>query len=145
MTILFGTDEWLDTFMEHLNDDERYGELAGDYEGALIFRCFAAPKVHPILAKDRVFYFDPYQGEIREWRVLEPGDSPEVKYELSGSFEAWKDIATGKLEIKKAVLMTRQINVKGKISDLVKNIAAAERIIEVLREMEGEYVFPDEA
>lgn len=144
MTILFGTDEWLDAFMERLNGDQRYKELAQDYEGALIFRCFADPKVHEILAKDRVFYFDPYKGSIREWRVLEPGDNPEVKYELSGSYPAWKDVATGKVDIKKAVLMTRQIKVKGKISDLVKNITAAERIIEVLREMEGEYVFPEE-
>lgn len=145
MAILFGTDEWLDCFMERLNEDEKYSELAKDYEGALIFRCYADPKVHEILAKDRVFYFDPYKGAIREWRVVEAGDeAPAAKYELEGAYAAWKDVATGKVEIKKAVLMTRQIKVKGKISDLVKNITAAERIIEVLKDMRGEFVFPDD-
>ncbi|MHB8896864.1 MAG: hypothetical protein ACYC99_17055, partial [Candidatus Geothermincolia bacterium] len=66
----------------------------------------------------------------------------EAKYELAGKYDAWKQVATGQVDIKKAVLMTRQIKVKGKVSDLVKNITAAERIIEVLGEMQGEYVFP---
>jgi putative sterol carrier protein len=144
MAILFGTDEWLDAFMNRLNEDEKYKQLAANYEGALVFRCYADPSVHEILAKDRVFYFDPYRGSIREWRVCEPGEQVEATYELSGSYPAWKDICTGKLDIKKAVLMTRQIKVKGKISDLVRNITAAERIIEVLKNMQGEYVFPDE-
>ena len=144
MEILFGTDEWLDAFMERLNDDQRYRELAKDYEGALIFTCFAEPSVHEILAKDRVFYFKPSQGRIVEWRVIEPEDErPEVKYELSGDYAAWKEVAEGKVDIKKAVLITRQIKVKGKMSELIKNIAAAERIIGVLVEMRGEFVFPD--
>lgn len=145
MDLMFGTEEWLDSFMERLNADPKYKELAENYEGALALRCFANPSVHEILAKDRVFYFDPYMGEIRSWRVLEPGEQVEVKYELSGDYPAWKEICSGRTDIKKAVLMTRQIKVKGKISDLVKNITAAERIIQVLVEMQNEYYFPDEA
>ncbi len=145
MTMLFGTEEWFGSFMDRLNSDERYQTLAADYEGALVFRCYAEPKVHPILATDRIFYFDPHHGRIREWRLLEPGESPDVKYELEGSYKSWKDVATGKVDIKKAVLMTRQIKVKGKISELVNNIAAAERIIEVLKETEDETMFPDDA
>ena len=145
MTKLFGTEEWFGTFMDRLNSDHRYQALAADYEGALVFRCYADPKVHPILATERSFYFDPHHGHIREWRLLEPGEKPDVMYELEGSYESWKDVATGGVDIKKAVLMTRQIQVKGKISELVNNLAAAERIIEVLKEIEGDTEFPDAA
>ena len=51
MTILFGTEEWLDLFMNRLNADERYKELASDYEGRIIIRCYADPSVHELLAK----------------------------------------------------------------------------------------------
>ncbi len=145
MSLLFGTEEWFGSFIKRLNNDDRYRVLAADYEGALVFRCYAEPKVHPILAEDRIFYFEPHHGRIRQWRVLEPGDSPDVKYQLEGSYAAWKEVATGKVDIKKAVLMTQQIRVKGKISELVNNIAAAERIIEVLKETEDETLFPDDA
>ena len=53
-------------------------------------------------------------------------------------------MAENKLGLKKAVLMTRQVKVKGKISDLVKHINAADRIIEVLTEIRDEYQFPEE-
>lgn len=142
--MLFGTKEWLDAFMNRLNADERYRELATDYEGNIIFRCYADPGVHELLSHDLEFYFDPYHGEIRDWRILEPGETIEVEYELSGKYPVWKRVASGELALKKAVIMTHEIKVKGKVSDLVKHIAAADRIIEVLTEMRDVYLFPDE-
>ncbi len=145
MSLIFGTAEWLDAFMKRINEDEEYKRVAVNYEGRIIFLCLAEPGIHPMLNRDLRFYIDPYHGEIREWRVLEPGDDPDVEYEISGAFKNWKLIAEGKLNLKKAVIMTRQIKIKGKISELIKHMKAADRIIRVLAEMRGEFLFPDEA
>ncbi len=144
MKTLFGTKEWFDAFMERLSEDEKYKDVAKNYEGDIVFTCLADPEVHELLEKDLRFYFEPFHGEIRQWRVLENGDEPGAAYTITAKYKVWKEVAEGKVNLKKAVLMTRKIKVKGKISRLMKHMKAAERVLDVLSEMRDEFVFPDE-
>ena len=83
--------------------------------------------------------------ELGQAPAAEDEERPEAEYEISGAYKNWKLIAEGKLNLKKAVIMTRQIKIKGKISELIKHMKAADRIIRVLAEMRPEFLFPDEA
>ncbi len=143
---LFGSVEWLDSFVANLQEDPKYKEFSKNYEGGpLILTTYSQPEVHEMLAGDLRMYFDAYRGEIREARILESGEQVEAKIILEGDYDTWKMIATGRLGLKKAVLMTRQLKVRGaKITELVKYMKLAERIMEILAETRHTYVFPDE-
>ncbi len=142
--MMFGTPEWFDAFMNRLKTDEKYRESAKNFEGSLLFRCQADPEVHELLKNDLCFWFDPYHGEIRSWKTLPPGETAEATWEIIASYKNWKAAAKGELDVKKAVLLTRQIKVKGKVTALLKHLSAATRTISVLSEMTGEFIFPDE-
>lgn len=144
MKTLFGTSQWFDAFMERLGADPLYKEVAKNYEGDIVFTCLAQPDAHEILENDLKFYFEPYHGEIKQWRTLENGDDPQAAYFITAKYPVWKDVAEGRVNLKKAVLMTRKIKVKGKISRLMKHMKAAERVLEVLSEMREDFDFPDE-
>ncbi|MBU2490237.1 MAG: SCP2 sterol-binding domain-containing protein [Proteobacteria bacterium] len=143
--MMFGTPEWFDAFMNRLKADEKYRESAKNFEGSLIFRCLAEPGVHPLLENDLCFWFDPFHGDVRAWKALAPGETADATWEITASYKNWKAAAKGELDVKKAVLLTRQIKVKGKVTALLKHLSAATRTIGVLSEMTDEFQFPDEA
>ncbi|MEW5736212.1 MAG: SCP2 sterol-binding domain-containing protein [Thermodesulfobacteriota bacterium] len=142
--VMFGTEEWFNAFIARLNKDAEYERIAKNYEGSILFRCLADPSVHPILGKDLLFYFDPYHGKVREWRVVNDGEEQKAEYEVYGKYKDWKKLATGELDMRKAVLMTRQVKIKGKMSALIRHMKAAERTLAVLSEMKEEFYFPED-
>lgn len=142
--LMFGTEEWFKAFIERLNRDGEYERIARNYEGSILFRCQADPYAHPMLASDLLFYFDPYHGKVREWRVVKDEDEQEAEYEVYAKYKDWKKLAVGELSMRKAVLMTRQVKIKGKMSALIRHMKAAERTLAVLSEMKDEFRFPDD-
>jgi 4-hydroxy-tetrahydrodipicolinate synthase len=144
--LIFGTPEWLAWFVKALVSDQKFKGLSKNYEGGpLILRTYAQPGIHPLLERDLRMYFDAYHGDIKAARVLADGEDAKANIEMEGSFQTWKELATGKMGLKTAVLIKRKLKVKGpRVSELVKYMNMADRIMEVLKETKSQYKFPDE-
>ncbi|MBN1365807.1 MAG: SCP2 sterol-binding domain-containing protein [Syntrophaceae bacterium] len=141
---LFLTKEWFDAFIKHLKNDEVYQKEATNFAGKIIFTCLSEPSLHELYRKDMHFYFDSYYGDIRQWQMLETGDNTKADYYITGRYEDWKNIALGNLKLKKAVLVTRKLKIKGNKLQLLKHMKAAERTVKLISEMKNEFYFPDE-
>lgn len=146
MSVAFGSQEWLDLFVERINQDEEFKRVASDFEDRLILNCKAAPEIHESLKEDLRVYVEPHEGEVREARLLKPGEDPDKEHEIEGEYVNWKKIFKGELDVKRAVVISRKLKVHGKVTRLLKHLKATERILKVLNEMidEGIYQFPDE-
>jgi putative sterol carrier protein len=141
--ILFFSEAWMKWLVDTLNDDAEYQRLAETYEGDMIFQCNAAPGVHELLENDIRYYFDPHHGRIRSWRLLQPGEECASKYECVADYKNWKQIAQGKLGLKKAVLVTQKIKIKGNMVKLLKHLKSSERVFDIMKEKQDQYQFLD--
>ncbi len=146
MAVEFGSQEWLDLFVARMNQDEEFKRIAAGFEDRLILHCKAAPEIHESLKDGLRVYVEPYGGEVREARILQPGEEPEKEHEIEGEYLDWKKVLKGELDVKRAVVISRKLKVNGKVTRLLKHLKATERILKVLNEMidEGIYQFPDE-
>lgn len=147
MALEFGTQPWLEAFIDRINNDEAFKKVAGDFEDRLILHCKAAPEIHKNLKDGLRVYIKPHQGEVGEGRILKPGEEEETEHEIVGEYMAWKQVLKGELDVKRAVILKRTLTINGKTSKLLKHLKAVERIIKVINEMvdEGVFEFPDEA
>lgn len=146
MTLEFGTQAWLDTFVKRINHDEEFNRVAGGFEDRLILRCKAAPEIHENLRNDLRVFIKPCEGKVDEGRILKTGEEQTCEHEIEGEYQAWKQVLKGEIDVKRAVIIKRTLVINGKVTRLLKHLKAVERIIKVLNEMvdQGIFEFPDE-
>jgi len=146
MALEFGSQSWLDTFIDRMNNDEEFSQVSAGFEDRLTLRCKAAPEIHENLKDDLRVYIKPLNGKVDEGRILKPDEEQTVEHEIEGEYPAWKEILKGELDVKRAVIIKRTLKINGKVTKLLKHLKAVERIIKVLNEMvdEGIFEFPDE-
>jgi putative sterol carrier protein len=146
MALEFGTQAWLDAFVERVNRDEEFKAAAAGFEGRLMLNCVPAPEIHENLKNGLRVYIKSHQGKVSEGRILTPGEAQACDHEIEGTYVSWKQVLKGELDVKRAVIIKRTLTVTGKITRLMKHLKAVERIIRVINEMvdEGVFRFPDE-
>lgn len=146
MALEFGTQAWLDAFIDRMNRDEEFQLVAAGFEDRLTLHCKAAPEIHENLKDGLRVYIKPHQGKVSEGRILKPGEQQAREHEIEGDYLAWKQVLKGEVDVKRAVIIKRTLKIDGKVTKLLKHLKAVERIIRVLNEMvaEGIFSFPDE-
>lgn len=146
MALEFGTQAWLDAFVERVNHDEEFKLAAAGFDGRLMLHCEPAPHIHDNLKAGLRVYIKSHQGKVSEGRIVPPGEAQACDHEINGSYVSWKQVLKGELDVKRAVIIKRTLTVTGKVTRLMKHLKAVERIIRVLNEMvdEGVFRFPDE-
>src|ERR671912_1728663 len=94
MTGIFPSEEWLRGLEIKLNSDERYGQIAKNWEGDLFF--FIEPDGH--LKERLTFYLDLWHGTCRkvEYQPL-AGSYPAPTFTLTASYKDITSILTGRL------------------------------------------------
>ncbi len=113
----FLSEEWLNSFEEKLNTDDRYAEIAKNWEGDINLQI--APGNH--LAETVTVYFDLWHGKCREAYFVEDGNQKDAAFALNAKYEDYVRILTGDLHPMQAML-TRKLNVQGNMALLMRNV-----------------------
>jgi len=113
----FLSEEWLNSFEEKLNTDDRYAEIAKNWEGDINLQI--APGNH--LAEPVTVYFDLWHGKCREAYFVEDGNQKDAAFALNAKYEDYVRILTGDLHPMQAML-TRKLNVQGNMALLMRNV-----------------------
>ena len=118
MPATFPSQEWLNGLEAKLNSDQRYGEIARNWEGDLFF--FIEPEGN---LKERItFYLDLWHGTCRKVEYKPPPDSyPKPAFTLTASYNNITSILTGKLNPMTA-MMTSKLKVKGSMGYMMRNV-----------------------
>jgi putative sterol carrier protein len=114
---LFPTPEWTQAFMDKLNTDQKYAEVARDWEGDL---CFLVEPGGPV-KEQIVIYLDLWHGKCR--RALYQNDLGELQpaFLLKAPYPEFKKVLSGTLSPMQA-LLTRRLHVTGSMTLLMRNV-----------------------
>ncbi|NWG06821.1 MAG: SCP2 sterol-binding domain-containing protein [Chloroflexi bacterium] len=118
MSAIFPSEEWLKELESKLNSDERYNEIARNWEGDLFF--FIEPEGN--LKEQLTFYLDLWHGTCRKVEYKPRADAyPNPAFTLSATYNNITAILTGKMNPMTA-MMTTKLKVKGSMSYMMRNV-----------------------
>lgn len=118
MAAVFPSEEWLNELAEKLNSDERYADVARNWEGDLFF--FIEPEGN--LKERLTFYLDLWHGKCRKVEYQPaPESHPSPAFTLTASYGNITAILSGKLNPMTA-MMTSKLKVKGSLGYMMRNV-----------------------
>jgi putative sterol carrier protein len=99
----FGTQEWVDVYMEEINKSKAYEEAAKTWEGDLYFIVEkGGPIKEPIIE-----YVDLYHGKCRKAEIVTEIKKYNPEFIISAPYHIWKRICLKQLDSTQA-LITKQ-------------------------------------
>jgi putative sterol carrier protein len=133
MTPIFPSPEWLDSLKEKLNTDERYAQVAKNWEGDLLI--LVEPQGN--LKEQTIIYFDLWHGKCK--KVVYDGHLEDFSpaFTLRSSYANFVLILQGKMEPTTAML-TNKLHVKGSMGYMMRNIPTVLDFVRCAREVTGE-------
>ena len=118
MSAVFPSEEWLKGLETKLNSDQRYHEIAKNWEGDLFF--YIEPDGN--LKEQLTFYLDLWHGKCRgvEYNP-QPESHPNPTFALTSSYKNITSVLSGKLNPVTA-MMTSKLKVKGSVGYMMRNV-----------------------
>ena len=134
MTAIFPSEEWLKGLEEKLNSDEKYADIAKNWEGDLIF--VIEPEGN--LKEQLTFYLDLWHGSCRK-AEYQPGlDAyPNPTFILTATYGNITSILSGQLNPMTA-MMTSKLKVKGNMGYMMRNVPTVLDFVRVVQEATDE-------
>lgn len=127
---VFPSEEWVQAVVDKLNTDERYAQIAKNWEGDLRY------VIEPggALSDALWIYMDLWHGKCRRGMV-EPQNS-EIKpaFILSAPYENMVRVLKGELDPMTA-LLSRKIQVRGNMAVLMRNVPTVLDFVRCCREV----------
>lgn len=134
MTTVFPSEEWLKGLETKLNSDERYADVAKNWEGDLFF--FIEPEGN--LKEQLTFYLDLWHGTCRKVEYKTSAEShPNPVFTLTASYNNITAILTGKLNPMTA-MMTSKLKVRGSMGYMMRNVPTVLDFVRVAQEATAE-------
>ncbi|MBN2118629.1 MAG: SCP2 sterol-binding domain-containing protein [Anaerolineales bacterium] len=134
MAAIFPSEEWLQGLEKKLNSDDRYHQIAKNWEGDLLF--FVEPGGN--LQERLTFYIDLWHGSCRKIEYEPAPESyPNPAFTLTASYKDITAILTGTLNPMTA-MMTSRLKVKGSMGYMMRNVPTVLDFVRVAREVTTE-------
>ena len=127
--------EWASALMEKLNSDEKYAQIARNWEGDVLLH------VDPegILEEPISYYLDLWHGKCRQaYVVASSTDKPPV-FTIKAPYNNFVRILKGELDPMQA-LLTRKLNVQGSMAILMRNVPVVLDFVRCAREITDGYI-----
>ncbi len=134
MTAVFPGEEWLQGLEMKLNSDEKYAEIAKNWEGDLFFRI--EPEGN--LKEELTFYLDLWHGKCRKVEYKPDASAhPKPTFTLTATYNNITAILTGKLNPMTA-MMTMKLKVQGSMGYMMRNVPTVLDFVRVASEATDE-------
>lgn len=127
---VFPSEEWLKALVEKLNSDERYAQVARNWEGDMAFIIEPGGQ----LKETARFYLDLWHGKCRDGYVVQEGQEINPVFTLKAPYENYVRLLKGELEPMQA-LLTRKIGVQGNMAVLMRNVPTVLDFVRCCREI----------
>jgi putative sterol carrier protein len=134
MAINFISDEWIHALQKELNESEAYRQAARNWEGDFYF-CVTPSGSGK---EQSIFYMDLWHGECRDAFLVMDESARNPVFIMSAPLNVWKKVITKKLDIVQG-LLTRQVKLKGNMAMIMRNVKAAQEIVECCTHIETEF------
>ncbi len=131
---LFPSPEWMDAFGEHLLAQDDAADVAAVLDG--VYR-FVIEPAGPLRERHR------YDVEIRHGAQGPTADrleqeAPEARLTLTASYDRWRQLITGQLDVGMAVLL-RRLKINGDLQRLIREMGSAKPLMDALGAVDTEW------
>ena len=127
---IFPSEEWLKGLEQKINSDERYAEVAKNWEGDLFFHI--EPEGN--LKENLTFYIDLWHGKCRKVEYKpDPSAYPKPAFIMTASYNDITSVLTGKMNPMTA-MMTSKLMVKGSMGYMMRNVPTVLDFVRVANE-----------
>ena len=134
MSAIFPSEEWLKGLEAKLNSDDKYSEIAKNWEGDLFFNI--EPEGN--LAEPLTFYLDLYHGKCRKVEYKPDASTyPNPAFKLNASYNNITAVLTGKLNPMTA-MMTMKLKVNGNMGYMMRNVPTVLDFVRVAQDVTKE-------
>lgn len=130
MATIFPSPEWLQTLFDKLNTDERYAQIARNWEGDM---CVVIEPSGPLTEKI-LYYLDLWHGKCRKTEILKDLSNVNSKYVLTATYENISHLMKGELDPMQA-MMTRKLQVHGSMAYMMRNVPTVLDFVRCCREV----------
>jgi putative sterol carrier protein len=133
MAAIFPSHEWLEDLERKLNNDQRYAQIARNWEGEI---CLPIEAGGPI-KESMIFYLDLWHGTCRKAEIISEIGDLEPAFLLTATYENLTKILKGELDPMQA-MMTRKLHVQGSMAYMMRNIPTVLDFVRCAREVTTE-------
>ncbi len=134
--MLFGTDEWLESYVKTLNENKAYEEAAATWEGDFLFIVWPDKEIG--IEEELVMWMDLWHGKCRAFEMLPSRDAKETAFIYEGEYANWKEIIEGRLDPIKA-LLTRKMRLTGDRAKVMRATRAAKELVRTAQMIKTEF------
>ena len=131
----FPSPEWVQAAGEKFNSDERYAQIAKNWEGDIRFIVEAAGA----LDKTTWFYLDLWHGKCRAAYIEEPNSQNRPAFTLKTTYENAVKVLNGELDPMQAML-TRKLNIHGNMAVMMRSIPTVLDFVRCCREITDSFL-----
>jgi putative sterol carrier protein len=126
----FPTASWLQSLMEKLNTDEKYAQVARNWEGDMAFQIEPGGQIdQPVM-----FYLDLWHGKCRDAYVLDGSKEIHPAFILKAPYDNYVRLLKGEIEPMQA-LLTRKLGVHGNMAVLMRSVPTVLDFVRCCREV----------
>jgi putative sterol carrier protein len=130
----FPQPEWLIALKDKLNNDEKYAQIARNWEGDMIFMIEKGDS----LAQPVSFYLDLWHGKCRDAYMLDTGGEVKAVFTLRAPYENYVRLLKSEIDPMQA-LLTRKIGVQGNMAVLMRNVPTVLDFVRCCRDITDNY------
>jgi putative sterol carrier protein len=127
---IFPKEEWIVALQEKLNTDERYGQIAKNWEGDMLFTI----EPDQFLEEKRIVYLDLWHGKCRQAFFLPPDTTRSTTISLKAPYSNFLLVLKGDIDPMQA-LLTRKLGVQGNLALLMRNVPTVLDFVRCCREV----------
>jgi putative sterol carrier protein len=131
----FPTSEWLPALVEKLNSDQRYAQIARNWEGDMLVQIEPGGSLNEPI----VYYLDLWHGKCRQAYPVEGENSFKAAFTLKAPYENYVRLLKGELEPMQA-LLTRKLGLTGNMAILMRNVPTVLDFVRCCREITDAYL-----
>ena len=134
MAIQFISDAWIKALQKEVNASEAYRQAARNWEVDFYF--YVTPG-GPI-KEQSAFYMDLWHGKCRDAFLVTDESTKDPVFKMSASLDVWKKVIAKELDVIQGLLI-RQIKLKGNMAMIMRNVKAAQELVECCTHIETEF------
>lgn len=126
----FPSADWLQSLMEKLNSDEKYAQVARNWEGDMAFHIEPGAKS----GGPKMLYVDLWHGKCRDAFVADGNQQVKPAFVLKGPYANYVRLLKGEVDPIQA-LLTRKISVQGNMAVILRSVPTVLDFVRCCREV----------
>jgi putative sterol carrier protein len=139
---VFPSEEWLQEYVERINQSADYKEAAATWEGDVCYVFEAEPDKG--VPEELWAHLDLWHGECRGGALVSAEEGEKSRFIIRAPYSRWKEVIRKELDPVKG-MMQGKLKLKGDLPTIVRYVKAANELVNLAQTVPTEFVDEQQA